>query len=108
MAAEGGCRCGAVRFRVEGEPVGVRACWCRDCQYTATGGAAINVIFPSAGFTLVGETADFASVADSGTAMHRRFCPACGTPLLSQAETRPHVVVLRAGAMDRPQDYRPR
>ena len=107
MSIEGGCRCGAVRFTIDAEPASVRACWCRDCQYTASGQAAINVIFPRAAFNLTGETADFISRADSGNVMHRRFCPACGTPLTSEAEVRPGVVVVRAGALDRPQDYRP-
>ena len=100
MAMTGGCQCGAVRFTAEADPITVRACWCRDCQYAASGNAAVNVLFPSAGFSVNGETNEFVSTADSGTVMHRRFCPRCGTPLFSQAESRPHIVVVRAGALD--------
>ena len=107
MAVEGGCRCGTVRFRIDAEPISARACWCRDCQYWACGSATINVVFPSETFAVTGATSDYVSVADSGNVMHRRFCPACGTPLFSEAEARPHLVIVRAGALDDPDAVAP-
>jgi hypothetical protein len=32
--------------------------------------------------------------------MHRRFCPNCGTHVFSAAESRPHLVIVRNGALD--------
>ena len=32
--------------------------------------------------------------------MRRSFCPACGTPLFSEAEPRPHQIIVRVGALD--------
>jgi hypothetical protein len=49
-----------------------------------------------------GEVRWHESVADSGTPMRRGFCPSCGTPLFSVAETRPHLLFIRAGALDDP------
>jgi hypothetical protein len=88
-------------------PVAARYCWCRDCQRFAAGNATVNVIFPSDAVTIEGETSDYESLADSGARMHRRFCPTCGTPLFSQAETRPHIIIIRAGALDDPGVARP-
>src|SRR3546814_17148177 len=34
--------------------------------------------------------------------MRRGFCPECGTPLFSLAESRPHLSFIRAGALDDP------
>ena len=107
MTYEGGCLCGAVRFRVEAEPVRVRACWCRLCQYLAAGNATINVVFPTDAVTITGDTRDFISTADSGNRMHRRFCPHCGTQISSAAEERPHLIILRAGTLDEPGRIRP-
>jgi hypothetical protein len=103
----GGCLCGAVRYRIEGEPIISRLCWCRVCQYFATGNAAVSVCFPRAGLTVEGELHDYASIADSGNRMHRRFCPACGTHLFSEAEARPHLIFVRAGSLDDAEIARP-
>ncbi|MET0269305.1 MAG: GFA family protein [Sphingomonas sp.] len=100
--ATGGCLCGAVHFSVPGAFVSARACWCRLCQYIGAGGATVNALYSSDGFDVIGETRDFVSVADSGTVMHRFFCPTCGTHLYGTAESRPHIVVVRVGALDDP------
>lgn len=96
----GGCFCGAVRFRFGASPVARRACWCRDCQYLASGNATINLVFPLASRELAGEVADYVSTADSGNTMRRSFCPRCGTPLFSASSARPDMVVVRVGALD--------
>lgn len=99
----GRCFCGAVRFQFDHLPLAARACWCRDCQYLSSGNASVNAIFKTAGFTSTGETSEFVSPADSGNTMSRRFCPKCGTPLFSQTSARPHLMVVRAGALDDPE-----
>jgi hypothetical protein len=103
----GGCLCSAVRYETNAEPLTARLCWCRLCQYIATGNAAVSVCFPSTEISVFGETRDFQSVADSGNKMHRRFCPTCGTHLFSEAESRPHLVFVRAGTLDDPEIARP-
>lgn len=107
MSIEGGCLCKAVRYRIEAEPIMMRLCWCRDCQYIAAGNASANVVFPSAAVTVTGELHDYVSKADSGNVMHRKFCPHCGTPVFSAAEVRPHVVIVRAGTLDDPNVVKP-
>ncbi|BBD97998.1 aldehyde-activating protein [Sphingobium amiense] len=102
MAHEGGCLCGAVRFSIDAAPLTARRCWCRLCQYLSAGGGTVNVIFPREALHLTGEVRWHEDVADSGNAMQRGFCPTCGTSLLSRTEVRPHLVVVRAGALDDP------
>ena len=107
MTIEGGCLCKSVRYRITAEPLTMRLCWCRDCQYLAAGNATANVVFPSEAVTITGALSDFISVADSGNVMHRKFGPECGTPMFSQAEVRPHVIIVRAGTLDDPEQVRP-
>ena len=106
-AIQGGCLCGAVRFVASAEPVVARLCWCRLCQYYGSGNATLNLAFARDAVKLSGELADYASIADSGNHMHRRFCPRCGTHLFSEAESRPHLIFVRAGTLDDPELARP-
>ena len=102
MTISGGCLCGAVRYETSAEPLAIRSCWCRVCQYLGAGSATVNVCFPSDAVKMTGQLADHQSVADSGNVMHRGFCPKCGTPVTSTAEARPHLIFLRAGTLDDP------
>ena len=107
MTIEGGCLCGAVRWKADVEPLVVRACWCRVCQFIAAGNATINLAFPTEAVKITGELRDFPLTADSGRKMHRRFCPACGVHLFSAAEERPQMLVVRAGTLDNPALVKP-
>ena len=103
----GGCLCGAVRFTASEPPISARVCWCRLCQRLGAGGATVNAAFKTSAVTIEGALADYASAAESGNRMHRRFCPKCGTHLFSEAEVRPHLIFIRAGALDDPELVKP-
>ena len=107
MPVTGGCLCEAVRYTISAEPIVTRVCWCRLCQYLGAGSAAVNACFPSAALTVQGTLSDYRSTADSGNIMHRTFCPTCGTPMFSAAESRPHLVFVRVGTLDDPQTVSP-
>ena len=100
MTITGGCLCGAVRYEATSEPLAIRACWCRVCQYLAAGSATVNLCFRSEAVTFTGTLANYVSIADSGNVMHRGFCSACGTPITSAAEARPHLIFIRGGTLD--------
>jgi hypothetical protein len=100
MAVTGGCLCGAVRYRIEAEPIATRTCWCRACQFIAAGSATVNVVFPSATVAIEGALVEHVTKADSGNRVHRRFCAKCGTPVTTQSEARPHLLSVRAGTLD--------
>ena len=107
MTITGGCRCGVVRYIIDTEPLFARHCWCRDCQYIGAGSGTVNIFFPSEAVKVEGELTDYQSHADSGTLMHRQFCPSCGTPLFTQADTRRHYIGVRAGTLDDPELGKP-
>lgn len=104
---EGGCLCGAVRYVATAAPLVTRVCWCRLCQFLASGNATVNVAFPADAMTITGDLRDYPSTADSGSHMHRRFCPTCGVHLFTSAEERPHILGVRAGTLDHPEHVKP-
>lgn len=79
-AMEGGCQCGHVRYRLEGEPLGLSVCHCTGCQRQSGSAFGMSLNVPSAGFRLLtGELAKFTTLCDSGRTKECAFCPRCGT-----------------------------
>ena len=77
---EGGCQCGAVRYRLEGEPVVLAVCHCSECQRQSGSAFGMSLIVPRRAFQLLsGETKTFTRTAESGRDVACVFCPACGT-----------------------------
>ena len=104
MPYEGGCYCGAVRYRAEGEP-GLRAqCHCRECQYITGGGPNFFMMMPADGFGYVkGAPASFTRT-DIPDAVTREFCGACGTHLITRLPGYP-AIVLKVGGLDDPTQF---
>ena len=70
----GGCLCGALRYRAEGEPLFQGLCHCRNCQRISGAGHVGLVCFAEDAVTVEGETRSYASTGGSGT--RRRAIPA--------------------------------
>lgn len=102
----GGCLCGQVRYRISGDPLAARICWCRDCQRLAANGT-VNAVFPTAGIEVSGTVSQYRRIADSGSEITRLFCPQCGSHLLATSSARPGFTVVRIGTLDDPSAIRP-
>ncbi|MFM5884827.1 MAG: GFA family protein [Novosphingobium sp.] len=100
MSLEGGCQCGAVRYRVSGQPQHNALCHCADCRKSAGAPIVGWAAFAEADFAVTrGEPATFNS---SGASL-RSFCPTCGTGLFFRnAETLPGIVDIQTATLDDP------
>lgn len=105
MKHEGGCQCGAVRFRTEGAPKFVANCHCRSCR-KATGAAFSTWV----GFhdDQVRWTKGAPSFHASSPGVKRGFCSTCGAPLTYAGEKWPGETHLVIGAFDEDSAFTPR
>lgn len=75
---EGGCACGAVRYRLESAPMFVHCCHCTSCQ-TETGTAfALNLLIEADRVTLLeGAPVAIMTPSESGKGQQVWRCPDC-------------------------------
>jgi hypothetical protein len=63
--------------------------------------------FADGAIRLTPGTREFASKADSGNDIVRAFCPTCGSGIYSRTADVPHMIFLRASALDDPALFAP-
>ena len=102
MEYAGGCLCGVTRYTVTGDPVRVLYCHCNACKKQTSAPYSVIASYAKEQVTL--ESSEFLkthhSVGDSGGEVKRSFCGQCGSPIFSQIEALPDVVIIKAGSFD--------
>ncbi|MBS0454684.1 MAG: GFA family protein [Proteobacteria bacterium] len=96
---EGGCQCGAVRWRASGAPIMTAICHCSMCRRAHSSPAVAWAMFSDEQVRIGGQAKSYAS---SGEA-RRGFCPHCGTQIFFTASYIPGLIDLAIGSMDQPE-----
>jgi hypothetical protein len=105
MRIEGGCYCGALRYRMEGDPLFKGQCHCRECQYISGGHPNAVMGVPAAGFQYTkGSPREFTR-SDLERPVAREFCGQCGTHILAKPPGMPGALMLKVGTLDDPSVY---
>ena len=109
MAMEGGCSCGAIRYKLTNSPLIVHACHCRDCQRITGGPHVINIWIERKFVERSGaEPKSFMLKGGSGTNHEVFFCDRCGTYVWSHYYLAPgDCLFVRAGTLDHPEAVTP-
>lgn len=104
LALEGGCTCGAVRYRMNSKPLFVHCCHCRWCQRETGASFALNALIEADRVSLLrGEPEVIDTPSYSGKGQKITRCPSCRVALWSNyAESGDAVRFVRVGTLDEP------
>lgn len=102
---EGGCQCGAVRYRIDGEAEHHALCHCADCRAYAGAPVVAWLAVKEDLFTLLkGQLTTY----EGKNGARRQFCPKCGTGLFYRnAQMLPGIVDVQSATLDNAAEFPP-
>lgn len=105
---EGGCVCGAIRYRVSGPAAIAQACHCTFCQRRTGSAFALVVAFKEDQVEVTGSTiSQYEHRSDESSRwLRNHFCSQCGTSVMITLERNPGVRVIPGGTFDDPHWFR--
>jgi hypothetical protein len=107
VVREGGCSCGAVRYRLGSEPLFVHCCHCLNCQRQTGSAFVVNLLVEADRVeVLVGEPHAVDVPRDDGSTQRIHRCPDCEIAVFSEY-TRPEILFVRGGTLDEPSSVEP-
>jgi hypothetical protein len=99
---EGGCLCGAVRYRIDVAPLEAAICHCATCRRAAGAQSVAWATVPGPAFAwTAGRPAEFAS----SPGVVRTHCAACGTSLTWRSD--PESIDVTLASLDDPEAVPP-
>jgi hypothetical protein len=105
---EGGCSCGAVRYRLLSAPMFVHCCHCRDCQRQTGSAFVLNALIETDRIEMLSGAPEPVSMpTDSGRPHDIHRCPKCRIAVWSDYGRRPALRFVRVGTVDDPSALTP-
>jgi hypothetical protein len=104
---EGGCACGAVRYRLSSDPLFTHCCHCRNCQRQTGSAFVINLLIEADRVELLSGAPQPVDVPrDDGSTQRIYRCPTCQVAVYSDYG-RAEVLFVRGGTLDQPSGVTP-
>ena len=105
---EGGCNCGAVRYRLTSAPIAVAVCHCANCRRQSGSAFSVNVVVRGDAMHVWGDLTTWEDPdTESGQPVLRQFCATCGSPIRSITAASPQIAIVKAGTADEPGRFEP-
>jgi hypothetical protein len=107
VPAEGGCSCGAVRYRLTSDPLFTHCCHCLNCQRQTGSAFVINLLIEADRVELLaGDPQPVDVPRDDGNTQRIYRCADCQVAVFSEYG-RPEIKFVRAGTLDEPSRVTP-
>jgi hypothetical protein len=104
---EGGCACGALRYRLASQPMFIHCCHCLNCQRQTGSAFVVNLLIEADRVRLLaGEPEPIDAPRDDGSAQRVFRCPECQVAIFSEYGPKA-VRFVRGGTLDDPTDIAP-
>lgn len=101
LPLDGGCQCGALRYRVTAAPLMVYNCHCTNCQRIGGGAFSTPAAILESSLTFIqGEPRSVEWTSDSGTRRIGWFCGECGARIAHGQVPSNGIASLRTGTLD--------
>ena len=98
---EGGCQCGAVRYRLLRAPVALYVCHCKDCQKQSSSAFGMSMWVERDAIEFRGaKPRVYHTRSGSGRPKHCVFCGECGTRLYHAGDDARAPLSVKAGSLD--------
>ncbi len=105
LPMDGGCRCGAVRFRLSEAPWSEAACHCRGCQQMTGSAFSTTIIMPANGFAVIAGETVIGGL--HGAEAHHHHCDRCKGWVFTTPVADLGFVNVRATLLDDPYWFAP-
>jgi len=97
----GGCQCGALRYKISGDPLVLYVCHCSECQTQSGSAFGMSLAVRGDDFQLTsGIPMIWRRSSESGNAVDCAFCANCGTRIFHKPERSPGTVNIKPGTLD--------
>lgn len=105
---EGNCACGQTRYRMQGAPMFVHCCHCRDCQRQSGSAFAIHGLIEAERLQCTaGETVVATLPTGSGGRRELHGCSNCRTTLWTEVQGRRWMRIVKVATLDQASEFPP-
>ncbi|HMK11197.1 MAG TPA: GFA family protein [Acidimicrobiales bacterium] len=98
----GRCLCGAVTWELNGDLIMTAVCHCDHCQRQSGGAFSVNLVAHDSQLSINGDLKTYEDRGERGDDVYvrRKFCDACGSPIVSELAKTDGVIAVKAGTLD--------
>jgi hypothetical protein len=98
-----------VSYELAGDLIATAVCHCDHCQRQSGGAFSVNLVAHASQLTINGDLQTYDERGERGDDVYvrRRFCGACGSPIVSELAKTDGVIAIKAGSLDDRSDVKP-